>query len=147
MQIGRWLFLAKTLLKLAKYFIIKGFKSQCGLRDDGRKQLLENRCLRERLDLIYLTRVCGYLYTWVSIYVCVYFCLLEKLAVHSIWTSSCLGKTNSTMGNGVNDIWFLLAFCLVVIAVDIQKVVKFGRNSLRVSDLHDMLLLWKSTGD
>lgn len=86
--------------------------------------------------LICLVWVCVYLYVYVSM--CMYFCVLEKLTIHSIWTSSCLGKTSSTMDNGVSDIWFVLEFCFVKIADDVWKGVKFGRNSLLVRNLHDV---------
>lgn len=78
----------------------------------------------------------------ISVCLCVcmgiHFCVLEKFTIHSIWISSCLGKTSSTMDNGISDIWILLEFCFVKIANDVWKGVKFGRNSLLVCNLHDV---------
>lgn len=76
---------------------------------------------------------------WISIclYICIFFYVLEKLVVRIIWTSSCLEKTNSLMGNGISDIWFLLEFCFVIIVDDVWRGGKFSRSSL-VYNLHDV---------
>lgn len=78
----------------------------------------------------------------ISICLCIcmyiYFGVLEKLTIYSIGISPCLGKTNSTMDNGISDIWILLEFHFVKIANDVWKGVKFGRNSLLICSLHDM---------
>lgn len=66
---------------------------------------------------------------------CMYFSVLDKLTIHSIWISSCLGKTSSTMDNGISDIWIIFEFCFVKIAH-----VKFGRSSLLI-----LVAPWRAT--
>lgn len=100
------LFKSKKLLsKLPKFFPKKRLKGQHSSQDDGAKQLLESRWLKEggKLDAcLFGLGLC------ISVCLCVcmgiHFCVLEKFTIHSIWISSCLGKTSSTMDNGISDI-------------------------------------------
>lgn len=132
------LFKSKNLLTtLPKFFPKKRLKGQHSLQGDGAK--LENRWLKGGSKLnAYLFGLGLCISVCLCICMCTYFYVLEKLTIHSIWTSSCLGKASSTMDNGVSDICFILEFCFVKIADGVWKGVKFGRSSLLVCNLHDV---------
>lgn len=131
------LFKSKNLLpKLPQFFPKKRLKGQHSSQDDGAKQLAGKQVAWGRWQtgclFVWLGSVCIYLS---SVCMCMYFSVLDKLTIHSIWISSCLGKTSSTMDNGISDIWIIFEFCFVEIAH-----VKFGRSSLLI-----LVAPWRAT--